>query len=177
VKGNSNADSSALPFEFWLEFALEFGLDLPNRFKTYKGLVASGDTEELELIKEYNAEAARNWIREPSVAPSFFLAILDLSNDTSFTDADIYKLRNPLSSFLAVLKLDGTSITDVGIGWIARAASEPEAYKHLEVLSLKGLLGVTNEGAVRLSKLQNLRALGKDKSLISFNDPSPLPDS
>lgn len=154
-------EESRLPFEFWLEFAFQFGLDLPNRWKTYRGLVVTGDQEELELIKDYNEEAVRQWILEPSFAPSFFLATLDLSNDATFTDADVYKLRNPLSSFLAVLKLDKTAITDIGVTWIARVAADGEAYKHLEVLSLKGLTRVTNDGAARLSTLSNLRMLGE----------------
>ncbi|GAA5904326.1 uncharacterized protein JCM6883_006450 [Sporobolomyces salmoneus] len=159
VKGIRNDAEGLLPFEFWLDFALEFGLDLPNRYKTYKGLVVSSDQEELDVLKEHNEEAARLWIQQPSIVPSFFLATLDLSNDRTFTDSDVYKLRNPLSNFLAVLKLDNTSVTDTGIAWISRAASDSDAYKHLEVLSLRGLTRVTNDGVAKLSKLANLRML------------------
>ena len=169
VRRIRNDGESRLPFEFWLEFALSFGMDLPSRWKTYRGLVVSGDQEELDLIGEYNEEAVRQSIQEPAFAPSFFLATLDLSNDTTFTDADVYKLRNPLSSFLAVLKLDSTAITDVGVTWIARVAADGEAYKHLEVLSLKGLTGVTDDGAARLSTLSNLRMLGAFFRILPLN--------
>jgi hypothetical protein len=167
VRRIRNDEENSLPFEFWLDFALEFGLDLPNRFKTYRGLVVSSDKEELDLIKEYNQEAVNNWTSEPSLVPSFFLATLDLSGDRTFTDSDIYKLRNPLSSLLAVLKLDNTSITDGGIAWIARAASDPQAYKHLEVLSLRGLSRVTNVGVARLRNLYNLRMIGQFLFFVS----------
>lgn len=164
VKRTRNDEHDLLPYEFWLDFALEFGLDLPDRYKTYRGLVVSTDQAELELVRDRNDEAHRRWIQHPSDIPSFFLSTLDLSNDRTFTDADMYKLRNPLSYFLAVLKLDGTLITDTGITWIARAANDSDAYKHLEVLSLKGLNRVTNDGVARLSKLSNLRMLGETLS-------------
>ncbi|GAA5940065.1 uncharacterized protein JCM15063_001689 [Sporobolomyces koalae] len=165
VKRTRDDPDALLPFRFWFEFALAFGLDLPDRYKTYRGLVVSSDTSELEAIAETNAEASRLWDHQPTEpVPTFFLATLDLSNDRSFADSDMYKLRNPLSSFLAVLKLDGTRVTDGGIAWIARAADDSQSYRHLEYLSLKGLTDVTNEGVVKLSRLPNLRMLDVRKT-------------
>ncbi|GAA5964373.1 hypothetical protein JCM3765_006393 [Sporobolomyces pararoseus] len=171
VRRIRNDEESLLPFEFWLNFALEFGLDLPDRYKTYRGLVVSSDQAELDAIREYNQEAVNNLVRQPEFVPPFFLATLDLSNDKSFTDSDVYKLRNPLASFLSVLKLDNTSITDGGIAWISRAASDSEDYKHLEVLSLKDLNRVTNNGVAKLSRLSNLRMLGQSFRLFKSRQP------
>ncbi|GAA5822536.1 hypothetical protein JCM10212_004238 [Sporobolomyces blumeae] len=150
---------TTIPYEVWLELAVKVGIDLPGRRKTYRGLVVA-DVGELEALRDLNEESLQAFVREPSLVPPFFLASLDLSNDQSFTDSDVYKLREPLSTFLAVLKLDKTSITDVGLNWISRATTgDPKRYKHLELLSLKGLRGVTNEGVVRFAKLENLRLL------------------
>ena len=155
-----------LPFQVWLDFAHRFALDLPPQRRTYRGLCVA-DAKELALVKELNVEAVERWAhdtaysslgREPLVLP-FYLAYLDLRGDTTFTDADIYKLRNPLSHFLAVLRLDGTSISDEALTWIARAARDPPQYAQLQVLSLRGLLKVTDSGVLKLSSLANLRSL------------------
>ncbi|KPV75151.1 uncharacterized protein RHOBADRAFT_53169 [Rhodotorula graminis WP1] len=155
-----------LPFQVWLDFAHRFALELPPQRRTYRGLCV-GDGKELGLVKELNAEAVERWAhetaypspgREPLVPP-FYLAYLDLRGDTTFTDGDIYKLRNPLSHFLAVLRLDGTSISDEALTWIARAARDPPQYAQLQVLSLRGLLKVTDAGVLQLSSLANLRSL------------------
>ncbi|GAA5890432.1 hypothetical protein JCM5296_005046 [Sporobolomyces johnsonii] len=164
-------DDRVLPFDVWVDFSLRFGLDLEGKRKTYRGLCV-GDGEELLSLKKLNGEAIELWEQKkvqdeyagrpsPSAdtfAPSFFLAVLDLSGDKTFGNDDIFKLRDPLSTFLAVLRLDETNVTDDGIAWIARAASEPEQYCHLQVLSLRGLKKVTNDSVLRLSKL-NLRML------------------
>ncbi|GAA5895172.1 hypothetical protein JCM8208_000135 [Rhodotorula glutinis] len=155
-----------LPFQVWLDFAHRFALDLPPQRRTYRGLCV-GDVKELGLVKELNAEAVERWAhetaypspgREPLVPP-FYLAYLDLRGDTTFTDGDIYKLRNPLSHFLTVLRLDGTSVSDEALTWIARAAREAPQYAQLQVLSLRGLLKVTDAGVLKLSSLANLRSL------------------
>ncbi|GAA5965264.1 hypothetical protein JCM21900_006069 [Sporobolomyces salmonicolor] len=159
-------DDQVLPFDVWVDFSLRFGLNLKGKRKTYRGLCV-GDREELLSLKELNREAIELWQQKyagrpsPSAdtfAPSFFLAVLDLSGDKTFGNDDISKLRDPLSTFLAVLRIDGTNVTDDGIAWIARATSEPGQYCHLQVLSLKDLNKVTNDSVLRLSKL-NLRML------------------
>lgn len=158
--------SGVLPFQVWLDFAHRFALDLPAQRRTYRDLCVS-DVDELSVLKDLNAEAVWRWAQEtayPSpgrdpLVPPFYLAYLDLRNDTTFTDADIYKLRNPLSHFLAVLRLDNTSVSDVALEWIARAARDPPQYAQLQVLSLRGLLRVTDEGILKLSCLANLRSL------------------
>ncbi|GAA5838027.1 hypothetical protein JCM9279_004107 [Rhodotorula babjevae] len=155
-----------LPFQVWLDFAHRFALDLPPQRRTYRGLCV-GDAKELGLVKELNAEAVERWAQEtayPSpgrepLVPPFYLAYLDLRGDTTFTDGDVYKLRNPLSHFLAVLRLDGTSVSDEALTWIARAARDPPQYAQLQVLSLRGLLKVTDAGVLKLSSLANLRSL------------------
>ncbi|GAA6047032.1 hypothetical protein JCM3770_004162 [Rhodotorula araucariae] len=158
--------TGALPFQVWLDFAHRFAHELPAPRRTYRGLCVS-DRQELSLLKDLNAEARERWAQDaayPSpgrdpLVPPFYLAYLDLRGDTTFTDADVYKLRNPLSHFLAVLRLDGTGITDEALVWIARAAKDPPQYAQLQVLSLRGLLAVTDEGILRLACLPSLRSL------------------
>ncbi|GAA5885721.1 hypothetical protein JCM6882_007542 [Rhodosporidiobolus microsporus] len=157
-------DQDVLPFQVWLDFASRFKTDLPAKQRTYRGLCVS-DVDELSALKEVNAEAVELYAQEAALSPSsfdfvppFFLSYLDLTGEVGFGDADIYKIKDPLSHFLAVLRLDGTSCTDDSLRWIARAADEPPRYSHLQVLSLKGLTKVTDEGVVKLAKL-NLRSL------------------
>ncbi|BGP47686.1 hypothetical protein JCM10450v2_003551 [Rhodotorula kratochvilovae] len=161
------AATGALPFQVWLDFAHRFALDLPAPRRTYRGLCVS-DAAELSLLKELNAEAVERCAQETSypppsgrdpLVPPFYLAYLDLRGDTTFTDGDIYKLRNPLSHFLAVLRLDGTGVTDEALVWIARAAEDPPQYAQLQVLSLRGLLTVTDLGVLRLVGLPSLRSI------------------
>lgn len=166
VKDDEGAEGRELPYQVWLDFAYRFPATLPSKQRTYKGLVVS-DTAELDVLKDLNAEAVQLFAQHsPSdLVPPFFLSFLDLSGELGFGDKDVFRLK-PIASFLAVLRLDGTSVGDDGLGWIARAATGGgeeerggEAYSRLEVLSLKGLQGVTDEGVGRLAKL-NLRMIG-----------------
>ncbi|GAA5877703.1 hypothetical protein JCM3774_006649 [Rhodotorula dairenensis] len=160
--------AGAFPFQVWLDVASRVGGEMPARWKTYRDLVVS-DAAELEVLKEINADAAYQHHRfvlpgpsgpvTPPPPPAFFLAYLELSSVPTFTDGDVYKLRDPLSHLLAVLRLDGTGITDDGLLWIARAARERPQYQQLEVLGLKGLRKVTDTGVVPLATLSNLRLL------------------
>ncbi|BGP24294.1 proteophosphoglycan ppg4 [Rhodotorula toruloides] len=158
------ADNAPLPYQVWLDIASRLGVDTPKRRRTYRGLVVS-DADELDVLKDLNVEAIQRFLQDSmfqsaSSAPSppaFFLAYLDLSGDTTFTDGDIYKLRDPVSHFLSVLRLDGTSVTDGGLEWIDRAAKDAPQYHRLEVLSVRNLAKVTDDGIVRLCWLPNLR--------------------
>lgn len=173
---------SAFPFQVWLDVATRVGSEMPARWKTYRDLVVS-DSAELEVLKEINADAAYHRFRSttteslapspPPPPPTFFLAYLDLRSMPTFTDGDVYKLRDPLSHFVAVLRLDGTGITDGGLAWIARAAKERSQYQRLEVLSLRGLRNVTDAGVAPLAVLSNLRLLGtSDQGLTSLRSGS-----
>ncbi|BGP15778.1 hypothetical protein JCM10213v2_003767 [Rhodosporidiobolus nylandii] len=160
------ADQDAVPFQTFLDFAARLKGDLASRRRTYRGLCVS-DVDELSVLAEVNEEAVQLYAREQALSspsslstfvPPFFLAFLDLSGEVGFNDTDISRLKNPLSHFLAVLRLDGTSCTDAALRWIASAADDPPRYSHLQVLSLRNLPKVTDEGVVRLAKL-NLRSL------------------
>ncbi|GAA6027717.1 hypothetical protein JCM8097_007997 [Rhodosporidiobolus ruineniae] len=150
-----------LPFQVFLDLGARSVL--PSKRRTYRGLVVS-DVDELTALQEINAESVELFAQQQALSssvdfpPPFFLSFLDLSGEVGFGDGDIHKLKNPLSHFLAVLRLDGTSVTDSGLSWIARAADEPPRYGHLQVLSLRNLPKVTDEGVVKLAKL-NLRSL------------------
>ncbi|GAA5849714.1 hypothetical protein JCM8547_000541 [Rhodosporidiobolus lusitaniae] len=156
-------DLDVLPFQVWLDLVARCPSDIPSRRRTYRGLCVS-DTAELEVLREINTESVQLFAQEQALSsscdltPPFFLAYLDLSGEVGYKDADMYKLRDPLSHCLAVLNLAGTGITDDGLAWLARAASEPPRYAHLQVLSLQGLQGVTDKGVVKLAML-NLRCL------------------
>ncbi|BGP07693.1 hypothetical protein OF846_002002 [Rhodotorula toruloides] len=160
------ADNAPLPYQVWLDIASRLGPDTPKRRRTYRGLVVS-DADELDVLKDLNIEAIQRFLQDSTLhsassapaPPAFFLAYLDLSGDTSFTDGDIYKLRDPVSHFLSVLRLDGTSVTDGGLEWIDRAAKDAPQYHRLEVLSVRSLAKVTDVGIVRLGWLPNLRLL------------------
>lgn len=187
-----SAAGSAFPFQVWLDVASRVGSEMPARWKTYRDLVVS-DAAELLVLKEINADAAhhhslRSGFNSASSSPppppppcslppppTFFLAYLDLSSVPSFTDGDVYKLRDPLSHFLAFLRLDGTGITDDGLLWIARAARERPQYQQLQVLGLRGARNVTDAGVVPLSAaLSNLRLLGTS---FSVRTPAPRPEA
>lgn len=152
-----------LPFDVWRRFAMVFGDDLPSRRRTYRGLCLA-DEAEIDWIKEENELAVQEWAsagpraRELAPAPSYFLAILDLAHDVRFSDQDLSKLRR-VAPLLVVLKLDYTRVSDDGVAWIARLASQDGCYQHLQVLSLKGLRKVTDDGVLRIAKLR-LRMLG-----------------
>ncbi|GAA6025041.1 hypothetical protein JCM10207_008650 [Rhodosporidiobolus poonsookiae] len=162
---SQSIEQDGLPFQIYLDFAARFSHDLPAKWKTYRGMCVS-DTKELEVLKDINAEAVQLYAQEAALslhspvelALPFFLAYLDLSGDVSFGDDDVFKLKDPLSHFLAVLKLDGTAITDNGLAWIGRAAEASVRYAHLQVLSLRNLKGVTDAGVVKLVRLP-LRSL------------------
>ena len=154
-----------LPFGVWSRFASVFGQELPPRRRTYRGLCVSDD-QEIATLKRENEAAVQEWAqatpsaRQLQAPPTFFLAVLDLAHDTTFSDADLSKLRG-VAPLLAALKLDYTRVTDDGLGWMARHADRDGCYQHLEVLSLKGLRKVTEKGVLRLSKLRCLRMLGE----------------
>ncbi|GAA5830804.1 hypothetical protein JCM11251_001080 [Rhodosporidiobolus azoricus] len=158
-------NEDVLPFQVWLDFACRFKTDLPAKRRTYRGLCVS-DIDELAALREINEEATQLFAQEAALSasasvdfiPPFFLAYLDLTGEVGFGDADIYKLKDPLSHFLAVLRLDGTSVSDEGLRWIGRAADDAPRYGQLQVLSLKNLTKVTDEGVIKLAKL-NLRSL------------------
>lgn len=159
------AGGALLPFAIWAQFAAVFGDELPSRRRTYRGLCVA-DEAEIESLKLENEQSLHEWAqaapraREMLATPCFFLAVLDLANDVSFGDQDVSKLRK-LAPLLAVLKLDYTRVTDDGLAWIARsAAGKDGAYQQLQVLSLKGLRKVSDEGVLRLGKLP-LRMLGE----------------
>ncbi|GJN88948.1 hypothetical protein Rhopal_001919-T1 [Rhodotorula paludigena] len=164
-----------LPFQTWLDVSYRYVAGVPSKRRTYRGLCVS-DRGELAVLKEVNEEAVHRFMQESAFgsmsssssrfAPAFFLAFLDLSGTASFSDDDIYKLRDPLSHFLAVLRLDGTGVTDGGLVWIARAAKDRPQYAHLQVLSLRGLRGVTNEGVGKLSHI-NLRLIDVRQTMCS----------
>ncbi|ORY92511.1 hypothetical protein BCR35DRAFT_297953 [Leucosporidium creatinivorum] len=146
-----------LPFDVWRRFAMVFSDDLPTRRRTYRGLCVA-DEAEIDWLKEENELAMQEWASagprgRELAAPSYFLAILDLAHDVSFADQDLSKLRR-IAPLLAVLKLDYTRVSDDGVAWIARLASQDGCYQHLQVLSLKGLRKVTDEGVLRLAKLR-----------------------
>lgn len=154
-----------LPFGVWSRFASVFGQELPARRRTYRGLCVS-DEMEMAWLKAENEAAVQEWAqagprgRELQPTPTFFLAALDLAHDTTFTDSDLSKLRT-VAPLLAVLKLDYTRVTDDGLAWLLRHSERDGCYRHLEVLSLKGLRKVSNQGVARLSKLRSLRMLGE----------------
>ncbi|GAA5982149.1 hypothetical protein JCM10908_004759 [Rhodotorula pacifica] len=166
----STSNTATFPFQVWLDVATRLGAaEMPARWKTYRDLVVA-DTAELEVLKEINADATYHRLLlnrasgvgpspSPSPPPTFFLAYLDLRSLPTFSDADVYRLRDPLSHLLAVLRLDGTGLTDGGLAWIVRAAKEKPQYQRLEVLSLRGLRKVTDEGVAPLAGLSNLRLL------------------
>lgn len=178
-----------LPFKIWFAFASTFPRDIPLRQRTYRGLCLDDDSKELEALRSSNALGSEEWrtaatlqaanesyarsrgrdyLPKEIYAPAFFLAALDLAHDTTFRDDDIAKLRQPLSSFLAFLRLDYTHVSDAGISSIARAVGgEDEFYERLEVLSLKGLRGVTDSACRKLAKLPSLRMLGSSPSLCT----------
>ncbi|GAA5968826.1 hypothetical protein JCM11641_000747 [Rhodosporidiobolus odoratus] len=175
LEGVRQETDGAFPFQLWLDVAARLPSDIPPRCRTYRDLCVS-DVDELQAMKEVNAEAqeiyAQELARAPSPAdldfvPPFFLAYLDLTGEVGFGDQDIYKLKDPLSHFLAILKLDGTSVTDDGLAWIGRAANEPPMYGQMQFLSLRGLAGVTDEGVLKLAKL-NLRGLGAFSLFFQF---------
>ncbi|BGP31711.1 hypothetical protein JCM10296v2_003485 [Rhodotorula toruloides] len=159
-------ENAPLPYQVWLDIASRLGPETPKRRRTYRGLVVS-DADELDVLKDLDVEAVQRFLQDSTfrsfssgpAPPAFFLAYLDLSGDTTFTDGDIYKLRDPVSHFLSVLRLDGTSVTDGGLEWIDRAAKDASQYHRLEVLSVRGLAKVTDIGIVRLGWLSNLRLL------------------
>lgn len=183
VKKYSNG---IMPWEVFFRFNAKFGLDLPKKYRIYEGLVVS-DTSELKRIATWNKEASSTWRLDVSLdaanreyrqrrgqpqkeisSPTFFLAVLDLSNDQSFTDQNIHKLL-PLAAFLAVLKLDHTQVTDAGILFITGAAGEERGYERLEYLSLKGLESVSDSEASRIARLPALRMLGMSEGFRSKN--------
>lgn len=153
-----------LPFQTWLQFSQTFGLEMPRKRHTYRGLCI-GDEQELGWIKTLNEQGVREWGQLPILAkevqppPCFVLATVDLAHDTTFRDEDISKLR-VVSPFLSFLRLDYTRVTDDGLAWIVRAAERDDSYRHLQVLGLKGLKKVTNEGVSKLGKLR-IRMLGQ----------------
>lgn len=166
-----------IPFQVFAKFAATFS-HLPLKRRTFKRVVLE-DLKEISWIKELNDEGRDDWRRErermttnmnyakrrnrPYIpveveSPTFFLSTLDLSHST-FLDNHIHKLK-PLSTFLAVLRLDFTNITDSGVSNILRGV-EKEEYEKLEILTLKGLKRVTDVSALKVVLLPSLRMLGK----------------
>lgn len=105
-----------LPFRVWLAFANQFYLDLPKSRRTYRGLCVE-DKAEIACLAAVNAVSVEEWAtalpHHVASPPCFFLAVVDLRGDKSFGDADMWKLTANLASFLVVLQLDGTNVTDV----------------------------------------------------------------
>lgn len=122
------------PFLFWAAICSKFGVDVPARYRTYRGLVLD-DAKELDALEKANEQAKEDWAmhlaREEyeEVAarregkrfsayvipcPAFFLTVIDLQGDETFTDNDVSKIR-PVARMLAVLRLDRTQVTDVGL--------------------------------------------------------------
>lgn len=167
--------NATLPFQTWLDVTSRCAADTPTSRKTYRGLVVS-DSAELRVLKELNQDSEPRYLQALSSAslaeskpppPAFFLAYLDLSSVTSFGDGDIYKLRDPLSHFLATLRLDGTAVTGGGLEWIARAARDKPQYQQLAILRLRGLRQVTDAAVVPVAaNLANLRVLGEYASML-----------
>lgn len=160
-----------LPFMLWARFASILGVEgTPKRQRTYHGLCLS-DKEEIACLRSENEYAIQEWQQvQPAIdlAPTFFLAHLDLSS-IGFGDQHIALLR-PVAPLLISLRLDRTHVTDDGVIWIARATSNDDAYRRLELLSLKALAKVTDTSLRRLSNL-NLRMLGE----LAFQKlPCPL---
>ena len=120
-----------VPFEFWANTAASLGGAVPGRYRTYRGLVLS-DLEEFKALGAFNGNAAEDWAAEAAEEarrewhegpgfrpralemPTFFLTILDLSGDKTFTNDDIHKIK-VVAQTLAVLQLDGTLLTDEGL--------------------------------------------------------------
>lgn len=120
-----------LPFQVWANVAASFGSAVPGRWRTYKGLVLA-DGKEFGVLTVMNENAGQEWAgmvaeeagrkaregrryrpRELEM-PTFFLTILDLSGDETFTNDDVHKIK-AVAKTLAVLQLDGTLLTDEGL--------------------------------------------------------------
>ncbi|KAI5475041.1 hypothetical protein MNV49_002066 [Pseudohyphozyma bogoriensis] len=177
-----------VPFKAWTTFAEV--LDLPTRYKTYKHLCLS-DSTELAHLQTLNTTSMLDWAVAKSdvesttsspaerakllkelVAPTFFLATLDLTWDGSFTDEDMVKLR-PVADFLVVLVLDHTRVTDEALSIMVRNVKASDHYARLEILSLKSLKRVTDRGARKVGQLPSLRMLRLFSPVLR---PSPTAD-
>lgn len=175
-----------LPFRLWSTLAAYFYLDLPDSRKTYRGL-ALEDKNEIAWLSSINEQSVAEWCEEqlhpspaPPPPPCFFLAAVDLKGQTQFGDGEMHRLTAGLASFLVVLRLDGTSVSDVcpratvasatwgltrflpqgGMASIVRNLGQEENYERLEVLSLRALRRVTDRTAKSVAKLPSLRMIG-----------------
>ncbi len=120
-----------LPFQMWADVCAAAGGAVPGRWRTYRGLVLA-DKQELEVLGKMNENAGQDWAaildaeedrrrREGSTCqpraletPTFFLTVLDLSGDVSFTNNDVHHIK-AVAPALVVLQLDGTLLTDEGL--------------------------------------------------------------
>lgn len=161
-----------IPFATWLAFASRIPLDdIPKNRRTYRGLVLA-DMKELLSIREANEESLEQWreemadIRGQSLPlPSFFLGILDLSNDQTLRDSDVWKFRSTIAPFLVSLNLSSTQLTDAAISTMASGYGQQDAYKTLEVLVLHHV-SFTDAIAKKLARFTKLRMLGEFVSLL-----------
>ncbi|KAL8280625.1 hypothetical protein RQP46_006948 [Phenoliferia psychrophenolica] len=150
-----------IPFNLWMSLA--YNLDLPDSRKTYRGLSLE-DKSEIACLDSLNKDAVNEWQmsklrREPSAPPTFFLAAVDLRDHGGFGDGEMWRLTDGLAPFLAVLRLDSTRVSDNGLASIVRNLGDDEHYERLEVLSLRGLRGVSDKAAISIAKLPALRLL------------------
>lgn len=156
-----------IPFSTWLAFTTRIPLDdIPKNRRTYRGLVL-GDAKELESIREANEQSLQRWREEtidlrgePLPLPPCFLGILDLSNDQTIRDGDVWKFRSTIAPFLVYLNLSLTQLTDSGISTIAAGYGEEDAYTKLEVLILHHV-SFTDAIAKKLARFTTLRMLGE----------------
>lgn len=161
-----------IPFSTWLAFTTRIPLDdIPKNRRTYRGLVL-GDTKELQSIKEANEQSLQAWREEmvdlrgqPQPLTSFFLGILDLSNDQTLRDSDVWKFRSTIAPFLVYLNLSLTQLTDSAISTMAAGYGEEDAYTKLEVLILHHVT-FTDAIAKKLARFTTLRMLGQSSPFV-----------
>lgn len=119
-----------LPFEVYFRAATIFGRDdMPLRRRTYRGL-ALNDAIELDEIQRINQTWLMSW-RETAEknarrstplligieSPNCFIAMVDFSR-LPFTDGQLWTLRSTIASFVVVMRLSYTSVTDEGVSKI-----------------------------------------------------------
>lgn len=131
---------------------------------------------ELQLIQDY-------------LQPFQAITLLNLTGDSKFTDSDLLGLHNLIGRTVRSIVLDHTSVTDHGIGHLARinskknltpddeCRSDPllatqESFSLLRMISLRGLNLITDRSAQKLCWFPNLISI--DLSGTSCTDATLL---
>lgn len=162
----------------------------------YPGLVLSDSLELAQLASVGVPRQDRTWGSFPQFS---CLTILDLSFFATWKDEDMHSLKHSVGTTLAWLALEGTQVTDTGVGHLCRACHHEaaegteeeeggpsgesaaertrrlgprERFCRLQAITLKGLKGITDKGIARVASLPSIRLIGQSPTNPKVSDAS-----